>query len=388
MRNIEEKASSCALGRIFGFEPRTALALINHLGSAEAVFKLDHDALTALLGPHSEARHQINSKAQENAEKEIMALKSQGISYVGWTENTYPSLLKECEDAPIGLYIRSENPIEDLWKSNRSISIVGTRDISPYGREWCERIVRGLHESTDPPLIISGLALGVDICAHKVAISCGLPTIGVMATGPEAVYPHRHLETAREMARTPGCALLTDYPPGTPPLPLHFLRRNRIIAGLAQATILIESRLKGGGMMTSHLAFSYNREVYALPGRVDDIRSQGCNELIRKKIAEPITSVPQLLDSLGMRQTGNRKHQSFNEMLRQRYGCSHTDDKIAAMERFLNAIKASRGITIEELAVSSGLPYQIAMNLCRTLEYDDIIAIDLLQRCSINTKIL
>ena len=388
MMNIEEKASSCALGRIFGFEPRTALALINHLGSAEAVFKLDHDALTALLGPHSEARHQINSKAQENAEKEIMALKSQGISYVGWTENTYPSLLKECEDAPIGLYIRSENPIEDLWKSNRSISIVGTRDISPYGREWCERIVRGLHESTDPPLIISGLALGVDICAHKVAISCGLPTIGVMATGPEAVYPHRHLETAREMARTPGCALLTDYPPGTPPLPLHFLRRNRIIAGLAQATILIESRLKGGGMMTSHLAFSYNREVYALPGRVDDIRSQGCNELIRKKIAEPITSVPQLLDSLGMRQTGNRKHQSFNEMLRQRYGCSHTDDKIAAMERFLNAIKASRGITIEELAVSSGLPYQIAMNLCRTLEYDDIIAIDLLQRCSINTKIL
>lgn len=388
MRNIEEKASSCALGRIFGFEPRTALALINHLGSAEAVFKLDHDALTALLGPHSEARHQINSKAQENAEKEIMALKSQGICYVSWTENTYPSLLKECEDAPIGLYIRSENPVEDLWKSNRSISIVGTRDISPYGREWCERIVRGLHESTDPPLIISGLALGVDICAHKVAISCGLPTIGVMATGPEAVYPHRHLETAREMARTPGCALLTDYPPGTPPLPLHFLRRNRIIAGLAQATILIESRLKGGGMMTSHLAFSYNREVYALPGRVDDIRSQGCNELIRKKIAEPITSVPQLLDSLGMRQTGNRKHQSFNEMLRQRYGCSQTDDKIAAMERFLNAIKASRGITIEELAVSSGLPYQIAMNLCRTLEYDDIIAIDLLQRCSINTKIL
>lgn len=386
MKNIEEKASSCALGKIFGFEPRTALALINHLGSAEAVFRLSHEELSGLLGPHSELRHQICRKALDEAEKELLSLARQGINYVGWIEDAYPSLLKECEDAPVGLYIRSDTPAEELWKRNRSIAIVGTRDISPYGREWCERIVRGLHESSDPPSIISGLALGTDICAHKTALGFGLPTIGVMATGPESVYPHRHLEAAREMVRTPGCALITDYPPGTPPLPIHFLRRNRIIAGLAQATILIESRLKGGGMMTSHLAFSYNREVYALPGRIDDIRSQGCNELIRKKIAEPITSIPKLLDSLGMRYRAGERPRSFNDILRQQYGGSQSEDRISSMVRLLHAVKASRGITIEELASSSSLPYQTVMSLCRLLEYDGILSIDLLQRCSINSK--
>lgn len=138
--------------------------------------------------------------------------------------------------------------------------------------------------------------------------------------------------------------------------------------------------------MTSHLAFSYNREVYALPGRIDDIRSQGCNELIRKKIAEPITSVHQLMDSLGMKHSARERPKSFNDMLRQKYGGSQPEDRISFMARLLHTVKASRGITIEELASSSNLSYQTVMSLCRLLEYDGILSIDLLQRCSINSK--
>ena len=186
------------------------------------------------------------------------------------------------------------------------VAVVGTRDISPYGREWCERIVHALARTSPKPLIVSGLAIGTDICAHKAALEASLPTIAVMATGTDTIYPYRHRQIAEKMSGTQGCALVTDYPPGTAPLPVNFLRRNRIIAGLSHATILVESKIKGGGMMTCRLAFSYDRDVYALPGRADDLRSQGCNHLIRARMAEPLTSEEDIIDSLGLLTTGRK----------------------------------------------------------------------------------
>ena len=386
LKNMEEKISLCALGKIFGFKPRTAHALISHLGNARSAFSLNQDEKDHLLGPHSEYAASLCMKELEVTARELAALESKGIYYIGCTEEHYPKLLKECSDAPIGLYIRSDTPPHELWNRNRHIAVVGTRDISPYGREWCERTVRALAESAEQPLIISGLALGTDICAHHTALESGLPTVGVMATGPESIYPHRNERAAMRMVHTPGCALVTDYPPGTAPLAIHFLRRNRIIAGLSDAVILMESKVKGGGMTTSRLAFSYDRDVYALPGRIDDIRSQGCNLLIKRKIAEPFLSTEDLIDSLGMKTWHRKEQPSDMEVLRSIYGNSPMKETIESMHLLIYNIRNCRGITVEELSDRTGIPYHTVVHLCSIMESDGLISTDLLQRCSIRAK--
>ena len=383
MEKYEEKACLCALNRIFGFSPKTGLALISHTGSAADVFRLGSRELEELLGPSSRHKAEITWKTVEEASDELARLESRGIGFTGWTEEEYPSLLHECEDAPVGLYVRSRTPMDELWKPCRRIAVVGTRDITPYGREWCVRTVAGLSRSKEKPVIVSGLALGTDFCAHKAALESGLATIGVMATGPETVYPHRHREFAERLCETPGCALVTDYPPGTAPLAVHFLRRNRIIAGLSDSTILIESKIKGGGMMTCRLAFSYSRDVYALPGRADDLRSQGCNILIRSKIAEPLTSVEDLTESLGLNRIGAKGRRSVRETVISEYGSRLSPEKAELAINILSRIKEERGITIEELAENTGMSYSMTANITAMLETDGFVSIDLLQRCFI-----
>ena len=316
----------------------------------------------------------------------MKTLDQQGIRFTGWTEEEYPSLLKDCPDAPVGLYIRSSSPASEIFSPKRKIAIVGTRDLSSYGREWCKKTIYTLADGDQKPLIVSGLALGTDICAHKAAIEAGLPTIGVMATGPESIYPYRNRETAMLMTETPGCALITDYPPGTAPLAIHFLRRNRIIAGLTEATILIESRIKGGGMMTSRLAFSYGREVYALPGRIDDICSSGCNRLLRDKIAEPLTSPDELMDSLGMKARSGSKGIPIEDRLEDIFGTEGSGKELQTMRTLLSHIRKNRGITIEELSLKADTEYRLTFLTCSRMESEGIISTDLLQRCSIIDK--
>ena len=370
MENFEEKACLCALNMIFGFEPKMAMALISHCGSADAIFRLGDRQIDELIGPYSKYRHKIGKAAVLDAVEELRTCEKKGIRFTGITEESYPQILTECPDPPIGLYIRSDTPLEDLWPSPAGVAIVGTRDISPYGREWCSKIVEGLANTKDRPLIVSGLALGTDICAHRSALEHNLPTIAVMATGADSIYPLRHTDFAEKIYRSPGSALITDYPLGTAPLAIHFLRRNRIIAGLSRSTILIESKIKGGGMMTAKLAFSYDRDVYALPGRVDDIRSQGCNQLISNKIAEPITSVAALVKSLGMKavSTPDRKVPGGH---------------VGELAEILLYIRNNRGATIEEVAASCNMAYSAAAAAISSLELDGLITVDLLQRCSI-----
>lgn len=384
MDNFEEKACLCALSRIFGFEPKTGLALIERMGCASAVFALDKDGLDELLGPYCKQRFQIRQSAVFEAAGELEALTKTGVEFIGWGQEGYPLLLTECPDPPIGLYIKSTTRPQDLWTRPKNIAVVGTRDISPYGKEWCAKVVGGLAETQQKPLIVSGLALGTDICAHRTALEQGLPTIAVMPTGPDAVYPHRHLAFADQLSHTPGCALITDYPPGTSPLPVNFLRRNRIIAGLSHATVLIESKIQGGGMMTARLAFSYDRDVFALPGRVDDLRSQGCNKMIAEKVAEPLVNVEDFIKSIGLdRASVSSNRTDLPTMLDSFYRGSVGKDTIREMAALLECIRKNRGSTVEELGVMTGIEYGKTSSLTAMLELDGFISIDLLQRCCI-----
>ena len=380
-----EKACLCALNRAFGFEPKTALALIDHLGSANAIFQLNSLEVDQLFGPYSRHKGKICSRALDEACTEIERLSRNGINFCGWTEDDYPPLLKECEDAPIGLYIKSDSPINELWKP-RNIAIVGTRDISPYGKDLCRNLVQALSATTQKPTIVSGLALGTDIEAHRSAIEFGLPTIGVMATGPDTIYPSRHREFANRITGLSGCALVTDYPPGTAPLAVHFIRRNRIIAGLSNATVLVESKIKGGGMATCRLAFSYNRDVYALPGRIDDIRSQGCNELIRNRTAEPITNICSFLESLGMKQATRERHTDCRAILSGLPSDSIPEEHIERIRIILSEIMKERGITLSGLAERTGMNYRQVAEITGIMEAEGLISIDLLQRCSVKKR--
>lgn len=388
MEITHEKACLCALNRIFGFEPKIALALIAHFGSASGVFALRPEEADRILGPHSKYKGCICARTVENAWTELEQLKLQGTEFIGWSEDAYPALLKECEDAPSGLYLRTSSRPTELWNRSRFISVVGTRDLSPYGKEWCERLIHALADAPEDerPVIVSGLAIGTDICAHRTALECGLPTMAVMATGPDSIYPARHIPFAERIAGASGSALVTDYPPGTAPLPVHFLRRNRIIAGLSEATVLIESKIKGGGMMTARLADSYNREVFALPGRVDDLRSQGCNFLIRSRTAHAITSINDFINDIGMTAGKRRPEVSCEDRVRNLYKGNLPDDRISQMSGILLAIRQERGITIDEIAAKLGVEYHKISQLTGMLETDGIITVDLLQRCFINFR--
>lgn len=382
-----EKICTCALGRIFGYEPRKALELIKAAGSAGAIFELGRKELSALTGPFSASTSRINRRELDITAEELERLQKRGCRYMEISDPRFPELLKECEDPPLGLYIRSDSPIESLFCDLPYIAVVGTRDISPYGREWCRRIVAALSGTKSRPVIVSGLALGTDIIAHQAALETGLQTIGVLPTGIDEVYPRAHEYAADKICTRAGCGLITDYPPGAKAIAINFLRRNRIIAGLCAATILIESKTQGGGMITAKLAGSYNREVYALPGRVDDLRSAGCNRLIGNKLAEPITDLGTLVRSLGLGAALYRRRDCLEEEVRSLYGGSLPPEDVECMLSIVRHVRRNRGIGRAELAGALGLPFSTVTSFLTLLESDALICTDLLGRCSINVRI-
>lgn len=407
-----ETVCLCALNSIFGYEPRVAMALLETLGSAAAVFAMSDSDKDAAFGPYGKYRGKIVKSELDAAEAMLRRLRGEGSVFIGINSKEYPGRLKCCEDAPIGIFVRSDNPPERIFpETGHYVAVVGTREITPYGEQWCRDIVRTLAESGTGPCVVSGLAYGTDIIAQKKAVECGLPTIGVMATGVDRVYPARHQDFADRLATLPSCALVTDYPPGTAPVALNFIRRNRIIAGLSDSVILVESAVKGGGMITCRLAFSYSRSVYALPGRGDDSRSQGCNHLIREGIAEIIDSLEGLnvqlglcaadsgrksrsdrrfgktSDAVGSRSVtgGKDADASVQTCITSRYSRMLPSDKLPAMTSILLKIREKRGIDFDGLCEDTGLSYKNVAELAALLENDGLISIDLLHRCSIRT---
>ncbi len=379
-----ERVSACALNRIFGYEPLIARKLVDSLGSAGAVFTASREDLRTLLGPYSKYNERIRGSILDECADELERLAGKGCRFIPYDDPDYPALLKECPDAPAGLYFKSESSPAEVFGSKKTISVVGTRNQSLYGKEWCERTVLGM--SRNPEVcIVSGLAIGVDITAHMAALAAGLSTIAVLPTGITEIYPQRHSVAADKIARSPGSALVTDFPPGTGPQACTFLRRNRIIAALGSATILIESGIKGGGMLTARLASGYGRDVFCLPGRIDDEFSRGCNLLIRENVAQTISDLDVLALDLGLRGAVSGKRNE-REALLEAYSPDCSEEKVADILKIYEIIRRNRGASIEELAGITGMPYSRAAGLTGLLESDGFICTDLLQRCTINVK--
>ena len=386
MENPEERACLCALNRIFGFEPRTGLGLLEAFGGAAAVFKAPPGEVSAFLGSQARVKYSpmITGSAFESAAVELERLEASGCRFVCHGEPGYPKALLECDDPPLGLYYKGVSPPDEVFDVRPQIAVIGTRSLSYYGRDWCRNIVEALSKARIKSMIVSGLALGVDVTAHKAALETGLPTVGVMATGIDDIYPPANARVGETMASTPGCALITDYPPGTGAVRINFLRRNRIIAGLCSATILVESKIHGGGMMTARLAYSYDRDVHALPGRIDDPLSQGCNLLIRENIAAPIGRLPDLVERLGLGKARIALKEDFKAEVEARYSdrdeASRRDILKLAM-----TVKARRGIGMDEIGELFGWPFSKVSRLVGELECDGFISVDLLQHCSPRT---
>ena len=384
----DETLALCALNKIFGYHPRLALQRIAQAGSALALFDGSHTEGEL----HPELLSRLVPRELEWAQKELERVREGGFRFIGLLDEDYPSSLREIPDPPLGLYLNGTSSPAEIFEMRPLVAFVGTRDLSPYGKAWCEKLVKALAETRAQPAIVSGLALGADGVAHRTALQCGLPTVGVMATGIETVYPRQHERLAMDMVRSPSGALVTDYPLDTAPVALNFVRRNRIIAGLSRAVVVIESKSRGGSLMTAKYAVEYSREVFAVPGRLEDLRSAGCNSLIRTQMAQIVTSAEDLVDSLGM--GGSRRHRAaggswvtdqagdspeerFRHALVRRYAAGSALIPVAL------AIFRQRGIGMEELAQTLQRPYGEVLAAVGTLEADGVVTSDFLRRCSV-----
>ncbi|NNM95469.1 MAG: DNA-protecting protein DprA [Bacteroidia bacterium] len=284
----------------------TAKNLIAYCGSSEAVFKETKENLLMIPGigeitADAITRQQVLDRALE----EIKIIEKEGIKPIFYTDKDYPIRLKQCDDGPLMIYYRGSSPLS----ADRVIAIVGTRHATAYGKRMTAEIVEGLKETG--ALIVSGLAFGIDICAHRSALDAGLNTIAVVAHGQDIIYPAEHTNVANRMLQSGG--IVTEFLSNTPPNRENFPKRNRIIAGLSDATLVIESKEKGGALITADIAFSYSREVIACPGKADDIYSRGCNNLIQRNKAALVQSAEDVINHLGWKEEKN-KHNRQTEL--------------------------------------------------------------------------
>jgi len=285
---------ACALNRIFNYNCVLARRMVERFPSPGALFSMGRSSLEDILGKGSRYIGALtDGGVLEEAFSEVEWSLSRNVRILYLTDDSYPRRLRECEDAPIVLFYKGTADLNH----KRVVSIVGTRRPDGYGEDICREIVRSFSTLDLKPLIVSGLAYGIDICAHREALDSGLETVGVMATGINDVYPKMHRADAVRMCRQGG--VLTDFWRGAAPNKVNFLRRNRIIAGMCDAVILVESDRAGGGVVTSRMASSYSREVLAVPGRLSDRMAQGCISLIKERVAEIVSTVRGVSDYLG-----------------------------------------------------------------------------------------
>lgn len=288
----EELLYQVALTRIPGVGDKSAKTLIAHCGGARAVFEENKAALQKVPGINSKGVKNIHEQAVlAEAEDEIRFLEKQAVTPLFYLDPGYPRRLKLCEDGPVMLYFKGN---VDLNKRH-VISMVGSRNATSYGLDFCEKFIHEIKAFN--PLIVSGLAYGIDVQCHKQALHNGIPTVAVMGHGLDRVYPQVHTNIARDMQENGG--LLTEFWSGTIPGRENFPKRNRVVAGMSDAVIVVEAARSGGALITAEIASSYNREVFAVPGRVGDSFSEGCNFLIKSNKAALINSVEDLKYILG-----------------------------------------------------------------------------------------
>ncbi len=379
-----DKAALIALNKIFGFNPKIAHILLDRSHKARDIFYTESKYYKT-IGLEEKYIKQLSENSLDNAYKELEYLNDRGEDFISLLSPYYPKPLKECPDAPIGLYSSSQD-IDNIFNpSTTYIAIVGSRDSSNYGRSVCFNLIKAIADSHPNTCIISGLALGIDSIAHRSALENNLSTLAVMATGLNLIYPSEHQLLAKEIKERKNSALITDYPLDTQARPINFVRRNRIIAGLCSICIVIESKIKGGSLITARLANSYNRNIYALPARITDHKSAGCNKLIKENLAIPLNSIEEFIEEQNWFMPNKSKEDICQNIYKQ-YSNKLLDKDLSLLIQIFNLIQSEQEINMNDICKILNYEYPIVSTLCNLLESDDYISIDLMQNCYIDKK--
>lgn len=355
----DELTALLTLTKIEGIGPAQAKVLYEQTGSALEIFRSYRNLSDIIPGVTQRLIEALDdSGSLFAAERELQFIRDHRIRCLTFEDDAYPVRLRECSDAPLVLFTLGNvnpNPIH-------SIAIVGTRKATIYGRQLTERLVRDLSVKCPDTLIISGLAFGIDVSAHKSAMENNLPTVGVLAHGLDKVYPAAHRNIARQMLSNGG--LLTEFMSGTTPFKPNFIQRNRIVAGMADAVVVVESGSKGGSLITARLAEDYCRSCFAYPGEVGRDTSAGCNELIRNNRAGLIQSADDLIKDMGWSDAKPPKpiqRELFPDL---------TPGQQKVMERLGKDIK---GVQLNTLVVDCNIPVSEMLSILLDLEMKGLV---------------
>ena len=362
--NTEELFYTMALTRLTFFNYQQALELYKTVGSAQLLYEHRNEIgdIVEEASPRLTEALKDWDEAMKRTDYELKYMQEHGIKAFTLTDNNYPQRLKECPDAPIVLYYLGNSDLNQA----KIISIIGTRHMTTYGQDLIRSFIRDLKAQCPQVLVVSGLAYGVDINAHREALANGYPTVGVLAHGLDQIYPYRHRDTAAEMLRQGG--LLTEFMTQTNADKPNFVRRNRIVAGMADATIVIESAAKGGGLITAEIAQSYNRSVFAFPGHVFAEFSKGCNNLIRDNGAALITCAEDFVKAMGW-QDEARLQQALSDGIERNLFPALTPEEQA----IVSLLQQTNDLQLNVLSVKTCIPIGQLTALLFQLEMKGVI---------------
>ena len=337
----------------------TARQVIETLGDVSLMFKEKAHRLERIPGISRKIIAEIHRpEVLRRAEQEVAFIEKNKITTLFIQSENYPHRLKECVDAPVLLYLKGNVDLN----AQKIISIVGTRNASPYGKETTNALIQDIAKTYPETIIVSGLAYGIDICAHRAALKNDLPTVGVLAHGLDRIYPHTHRNVAVEMLKKGG--LLTDYISGTNPDRQNFVKRNRIVAGIADCTIVVESAEKGGALITASIADSYNKDVFAIPGKITDSWSTGCNSLIKYRKAALITCAQDIFREMCWDETREKQKQVVQLSL---------FPDLTPEEKAVTDLLADRQVQLNTLCVELNMPVSQLSPLLFELEMKGIV---------------
>lgn len=361
MNSSEELRYNIGITLIKGIGNSLAKNLIAYLGSASAVFREKQQHLAKIPGIGEVLSREIAAAdVLKRADEEIEFLIRNKIQYSFYTDRDYPYRLKECEDAPVMLYSRGSSNLND----GKMIAVVGTRNATDNGREYCRKFIEDISITMPNAIIISGLAYGIDICAHKAALEFGLNTFAVLGHGLDRIYPSIHRSTAIKILDSG--ALITEYLSKTNPDRQNFVGRNRIIAGMSDVVVVIESALSGGALITAELACDYNRDVFAFPGRITDEWSAGCNALIKSNKAALIENASDLLKAMNWEPADGKAATNIQTSL-----FLDLDDNEQHIITFLR--QTNEGIQLNELSLKLEMPVSKTSAMLLQLEFKGLV---------------
>ena len=346
-----------AINNIDGIGGVTARRLISYCGSVEQVFTEKKKALLKIPGIGENLAKAVRKGAAfDRAEKEIRFIEKHNIKALFYLDKDYPSRLKQCEDGPLLLFVKGKACLNEP----KMLAVVGTRNMTDYGRIHCESLIAEL--STFSPVIVSGLAYGVDACAHKAALRNKLQTVAVLAHGLDRIYPFLHHKLAQSIIEQG--ALVTDFLTGNKPDRENFPKRNRIIAGLCDGIIVVEAAESGGALITANIANNYNRDVFAIPGRIKDTYSQGCNKLIKIHKAHLLESATDLQYIMNWDPAKNNK-----KGLQQSLFVTLTEEE----KKMTDYLKQYSEPGIDQIVAGTGFNLSKATSILLSLEFKEVV---------------